>query len=91
MVEKRIRRILVEQEARDYAMTRRILARLPGVPVEVIRDREALNTSGRDRAAWLARGQDHPAAGGPKRTFLAGVSRDQGLYLLRLPGAPGHA
>ena len=54
MVEKRIRRILVEQEARDYAMTRRILARLPGVPVEVIRDREALNTSGRDRAAWLA-------------------------------------
>jgi spore photoproduct lyase len=54
MVGKRIRRILVEQEARDYAMTRRILARLPGVPVEVIQDREALKTSGRDRAAWLA-------------------------------------
>ena len=53
MVEKRIRRILVEQEARDYPMTRRILARLPGVPVEVIQDREALKTSGRDRAAWL--------------------------------------
>ena len=34
-------------------MTRRILARLPGVPVEVIQDREALKTSGRDRAAWL--------------------------------------
>jgi hypothetical protein len=37
MVENRIRRILVEQEARDYPMTRRILARLPAVPVEVIR------------------------------------------------------
>ena len=55
MVGKRIRRILIEQEARDYAMTRRILARLPAVPVEVIQDREALNTSGQDRAAWLAR------------------------------------
>ena len=54
MLANRIRRILLEQEARDYPMTRRILARLPGVPVEVIQDREALNTSGRDRAAWLS-------------------------------------
>jgi len=54
MLANRIRRILVEQEARDYPMTRRILARLPALPVEVIRDREALKTSGRDRAAWLA-------------------------------------
>jgi spore photoproduct lyase len=53
MVEKRIRRILVEQEARDYPMTRRILARLKALPVEVIQDREALKTLGRDRAAWL--------------------------------------
>jgi spore photoproduct lyase len=53
-VPRRIKRILLEEEARAYPMTRRILARLPGVPVEVIRDREALNTSGRDRAAWLA-------------------------------------
>ena len=34
-------------------MTRRILARLKAVPVEVIQDREALKTLGRDRAAWL--------------------------------------
>ena len=54
MLANRIRRILLEEEARDYEMTRRILARLPGVPVEVIQDRETLNTSGRDRAAWLA-------------------------------------
>ena len=53
MLANRIRRILLEEEARDYPMTRRILARLPGVPVEVIQDREALKTSGRDRAAWL--------------------------------------
>ena len=53
MLANRIRRILLEKEARDYPMTRRILARLPGVPVEVIQDREALKTSGRDRAAWL--------------------------------------
>jgi spore photoproduct lyase len=53
-VENRIRRILLEEEARDYAMTRRILARLPGVPVEVIRDRKALEGAGRGRAAWLS-------------------------------------
>ena len=54
MLTKRIRRILIEKEARDYPMTRRILARLPALPVEIIQDREALNTSGRDRAAWLS-------------------------------------
>ena len=48
----RIRKILVEETARDYPMTRRILARLPAVPVEVIQDREALKSSGRDRAAF---------------------------------------
>ncbi len=35
-------------------MTRRVLARLPGVPVEVIPDREILRPAERDRAAWLA-------------------------------------
>jgi spore photoproduct lyase len=50
---RRIRRILIEQEARDYPMTRRILARLQDVPVEVIPDREALKAPGQDRAAWL--------------------------------------
>jgi spore photoproduct lyase len=75
MVENRIRRILVEQEARDYAMTRRILARLPAVPVEVIRDREVLNTSGRDRAAWL------PEA---KTTLLLAVQK--GPFWRECPG-----
>jgi spore photoproduct lyase len=54
MLSNRIHRILLEKEARDYAMTRRILARLPGVPVEVIRDRKALEGAGRGRAAWLS-------------------------------------
>jgi spore photoproduct lyase len=54
MLTKRIHRILLEKEAENYPMTRGILARLPGVPVEVIQDREAMKTLGRDRAAWLA-------------------------------------
>ncbi|MFA5111445.1 MAG: spore photoproduct lyase family protein [Desulfobaccales bacterium] len=54
MVVNRIRHILIEKDARDYPMTRRVLARLPGVPVEVIPDREYLRPSGSDRAAWLA-------------------------------------
>lgn len=36
-----------------YDMTRRILAQLPGVPVEVIPDREVLKASTRHRATWL--------------------------------------
>ncbi len=50
----RIRRILLEKDARDYEMTRRILARLPGVPVEVIPHREALKPREKTRAAWIA-------------------------------------
>jgi spore photoproduct lyase len=42
MLSRRIRRILVEEQARDYEMTRRILARLPGVAVEVIPNRRDL-------------------------------------------------
>jgi spore photoproduct lyase len=53
MVPRRITRIVLEAEARDYPMTRRVLARLPGVPVEVIRDREALKGPGFDRSLWL--------------------------------------
>jgi spore photoproduct lyase len=49
-----IKRILVEKEAVGYDMTRRVLKRLPQVPVEVISDRETLNISGRNRAAWLS-------------------------------------
>jgi spore photoproduct lyase len=48
-----IKRILLEKEAVGYEMTRRILARLPGVPVEVIQDREALKVSARNRTSWL--------------------------------------
>jgi hypothetical protein len=59
MLANRIRRILLEEEARDYDMTRRILARLKGVPVEVIQDREALKGSGRDRAVWLCQRSGH--------------------------------
>ncbi|MHB9075207.1 MAG: SPL family radical SAM protein [Desulfobaccales bacterium] len=48
-----IKRILLEKEAVGYDMTRRILARLPRVPVEVIQDREALKVSAHNGAAWL--------------------------------------
>jgi spore photoproduct lyase len=53
MFAKRIRRILVEQEAWDYDTTRRVLARLKDVPSEVIKSREELRVPGHDRAAWL--------------------------------------
>jgi len=52
---KRIRKILLEEAARNYPMTRRILARLKGLPVEVIPDPEALLRGlGPNRAAWLS-------------------------------------
>ena len=66
MLTKRIRRILVEKEARDYPMTRRILARLPRVPVEVIEDRRVLAAPEQERARWL------PEA---KRTLLLAVQK----------------
>jgi spore photoproduct lyase len=50
----RIRRILIEKDARDYDMTRRILARLPGVPVEEIQDRSVLQPRGSNPADWLS-------------------------------------
>jgi spore photoproduct lyase len=53
MLAKRIRRILLEKEARDYPMTRRILARLPQVRVEVIEDRRVLEAPEYSRALWL--------------------------------------
>lgn len=43
----------MEKEARDYEMTRRILARLPGVPVTVIEDRRTLQAPEHERARWL--------------------------------------
>lgn len=51
---QRFRRIIVEKGAWDYAMTRRILARLPGVAVEEIPDRSALTRHPADPAHWLA-------------------------------------
>jgi spore photoproduct lyase len=48
-----IKRIFVETEAVEYVMTRRILARLPGVPVEAIPAREALKPGAPRRAVWL--------------------------------------
>ena len=53
MAHRRIRRILVEAGAENYPMTRRVLARLPGVPVEVIAGREVLKARESERAAWI--------------------------------------
>ena len=64
-----IKRILLEKEAGEYAMTRRILERLPQVPVEVIQDREGLNISGRDRAAWLSQAKSTLLLAVQKGTF----------------------
>ncbi|MBM4273311.1 MAG: DNA photolyase [Deltaproteobacteria bacterium] len=50
---KRIRRILVEEPAQDYPMTERVLARLPGVPVTVIPQREVLRPLEHQRSSWL--------------------------------------
>ena len=47
------KRILVEEAARDYTMTQRVLARLPGVPVTVIPDREVLRSREAAPAEWL--------------------------------------
>lgn len=48
----RFKQILVEEAAWDYAMTRRVLARLPQTPVTVIPDRDILRPSA-GPAAWL--------------------------------------
>jgi spore photoproduct lyase len=53
MLSKRLRRIWLEKDARDYEMTRRILARLPRVPVTVIEDRRTLAAPEQERARWL--------------------------------------
>jgi DNA repair photolyase len=49
-----IKQILLEKEALGYAMTRRILARLPRVPVKVIPDREILKASARHWTSSLS-------------------------------------
>ena len=53
MLVKRIRRIWLEEGARDYQMARRILARLRHLPVTVIEDRRVLRAPEQERARWL--------------------------------------
>jgi len=79
MLPKRIRRILLEEAARDYDMTRRILARLPGVPVTLIPDRDTLRPPGGDRAAWLQEA---------KTSLLLAVQK--GPFLRPCPGTPDY-
>jgi spore photoproduct lyase len=66
MLTGRIKRILVEEGAQAYETARRVLARLKGVPVEVIPDLELLKTSGRRRQTWL---------GEAKSTLLLAVQK----------------
>lgn len=49
----RFKRIYIEAGAEGYEMSRRVLARLSGVPVEVIPHREVLRPRDRDPAGWL--------------------------------------
>jgi spore photoproduct lyase len=51
---QKIRRIYLEKDVRNYEMTRRILARLPGVQVEEIPDRAVLLRRGANPVDWLA-------------------------------------
>jgi hypothetical protein len=54
MTTRRIKRIFLEAGAEDYEMTRRVLARLPGVPVEAIPHREVLKPREGERPAkWI--------------------------------------
>ncbi|MGQ9687547.1 MAG: radical SAM protein [Desulfobaccales bacterium] len=50
---RRFKSIFVEREAQDYPMTRRVLARLPRVPVTVIPNREVLRPRQADPVQWL--------------------------------------
>jgi spore photoproduct lyase len=50
----RIHRIFLEEQARDYPMARRVLARLPGARVTVIPHREVLKPQEHPRSSWLA-------------------------------------
>jgi spore photoproduct lyase len=50
---QRFKRIVVEKAAWDYAMTQRVLARLPRVPVSVIPDQDVLRPREASPAAWL--------------------------------------
>ncbi len=72
---QRFKRILVEKAAWDYAMTQRVLARLPKVPVSVIPDREVLRPRKGGPAEWL---------GEAKATLLLAVQK--GPFWRSCPG-----
>ncbi|MFZ2087190.1 MAG: spore photoproduct lyase family protein [Desulfobaccales bacterium] len=72
---QRFKRILVEEAAWDYAMTRRVLARLPRLPVTVIPDREVLRPREANPAEWL---------GESKTTLLLAVQK--GPFWRACPG-----
>jgi spore photoproduct lyase len=72
-------RIFLEEAAQHYQTTRRVLARLPGVPVTVIPDRSVIKPPHRDPADWL---------GEAKRTLLLAVQK--GPFLRPCPGTPDY-
>jgi spore photoproduct lyase len=72
---QRFKHIFIEEAAWDYPMTRRVLARLPGVPVRVIPDREVLKPWQVPPAQWL---------GESKTTLLLAVQK--GPFWRACPG-----
>ncbi len=72
---QRFKRILVEEAAWDYAMTQRVLARLPRVPVTVIPNREVLKPREASPVEWL---------GEAKTTLLLAVQK--GPFWRSCPG-----
>lgn len=72
---RRFKHIWVEEAAWNYPMTRRVLARLPGLPVTIIPDREALRPRNADPAEWL---------GEAKTTLLLAVQK--GPFWRTCPG-----
>lgn len=62
----RLRQILVEKAAWDYDLTRRVLARFPGMPVSEIQDRGVLCPREQDPVRWL---------GPAKETLLLAVQK----------------
>jgi spore photoproduct lyase len=72
---QRFKQILVEEAAWDYPMTRRVLARLPGVPVTIIPNREVLRPREAAPAEWL---------GESKTTLLLAIQK--GPFWRACPG-----
>ncbi len=75
----RIQRVLVEEAALPHETTRRVLARLPGVPVELIPRREVLRPKAPSPVQWLEEA---------KRTLLLAVQN--GPFWRPCPGTPDY-